>query len=105
MVPRSPVSPRFDHGAASTYATTKEGEAVGHVQDGATCRGNEGGHPDPPRWTLEEVRSVVREHRAAMDSQSPEANLQGLGSMTLSQLRTMAAENNVPVPEKATCGL
>ena len=63
------------------------------------------GIPIHPRWTLEEVRSVVREHRAAMDSQSPEANLKGLGSMTLSQLKIMAAENNVPVPEKATRGL
>ena len=63
------------------------------------------GIPIHPRWTLEEVRSVVREHRAAMDSQRPEANLKGLGSMTLSQLKIMAAENNVPVPEKATRGL
>ena len=63
------------------------------------------GLPVLPRWTLEEIRSVVREHRAAMDAQSPEANLKGLGSMTLLQLRTMAQQHGIEVPVKATRGL
>ena len=58
-----------------------------------------------PRWNLEEVRSIVREHRAELDTKSPEANLKGIGSMTLPQLREMAQSHNITVPEKATRGL
>ena len=63
------------------------------------------GLPVLPTWNLEKIRSVVREHRAIMDSLSPEANLKGIGSMTLAQLKTLAEQHGIVVPEKATRGL
>ncbi|CAE7487110.1 GIP, partial [Symbiodinium necroappetens] len=57
-----------------------------------------------PKWTVPEIRSVIMEHRAQTSNAVEDATPKRLGSMTLEELKTTAAEHNINLPTRVTRG-
>ncbi|CAE7244327.1 RE1 [Symbiodinium sp. KB8] len=57
-----------------------------------------------PKWTVPEIRSVIMEHRAQTSNAVEDTTPKRLGSMTLGELKTTAAEHNINLPTRVTRG-